>query len=100
MKPHIPEDLPSLVKELSVLLTRLSIVDNFGGFLWEGSIPQGDEVRIRNQLANRVPRYFLLIDARGTNLIVRGDEAWSLNYVTLQNIDAALDAEVSVFFMP
>jgi hypothetical protein len=93
------ENLPDSIAQLFAGLSNLSFKDNFTGWEWEGEIAASTEVRIRNELRDgTMPNRFVITDALGVNSIVRGDDAWNVNFITLKNTDGAIDATVKVFF--
>jgi hypothetical protein len=95
---YIVIDLGKILKDLDIGFQRLSFEDNFDGFKVDVSIDAGDEIRIRNELRDRVPTQRLILrgndDSRN---IVDGDTAWDINFVYLKNLGSGT-ATATVYF--
>ena len=100
MKFELDEnDLKSTVSELRAGLQSLTPIDNFKGFLWEGTITANTEVIIPNKMVDRsVPKYFNVLSISGVNDLVKGVAPWTNNYVTLKNHNATTDLTAIVLF--
>ncbi|MHA2064494.1 MAG: hypothetical protein ACXABY_08950 [Candidatus Thorarchaeota archaeon] len=95
---YVAIDLGKVLKDLDIGLQRLSFVDNFDGFTVEVTIATGAELKIRNELRDRVPTQRLIVRG-GTDSqnIVDGDTPWDLNFVYLKNLGAGT-ATATVLF--
>lgn len=76
-------------------LLNLSPLDNFSGFVYEGTIAAGVEVKIINR-AKKVPMGRLVILCKGGQ-VEDGPTAWSKDFVYLKNAGAS-SITVKVFF--
>lgn len=100
MKFELDEnDLRQTVSELRVGLSSLTPVDNYKGFLWEGTIAANTETVIPNKMRDAIPKYFTVLLIEGVNDLVKGPTEWTNAHVSLKNTNTttALTAIV-VFF--
>lgn len=81
--------------DLTGMLLNLSPPDNFRGFMFEGSIAAGIEVKIINRLMKVPTGYLVVFAQKGTP--VAGPTAWTKDYVYLKN-EGASAITVRVFF--
>jgi hypothetical protein len=80
-------DPKGTLQEWGKLLNSLDIT-NFKGYLWTGEIEPGVE-RVLSHGLKVIPSYFLVINAVGTPLIVRGDTRWTTTHAYVKNIASA-----------
>ena len=96
---YVTIDLGKILKDLDIGLQRLSFNDNFDGFLIEVSIAAGAELKIRNELRDRVPTQRLILRGNDDSInIVDGDTSWDLNFLYLKNLGGGT-ATATVYFM-
>lgn len=91
-------DLTKTLRELTNGLTKLSLSDNFEGFIEEVTVPASSELAIRNAMRNGViPSYRVFI--RGASSTIEdGDTEWTKDFVYLKNTDSS-DKTVTVLFL-
>jgi hypothetical protein len=97
---YLKTDLTRALKDLTVGLTRLKVVDNFDSFETTVTILAGQEVAIRNALPSReIPTKRIIVKGgTGAQDIVDGDTAWTIDYVYLKNLGLT-DVQVTVLFL-
>ena len=92
------KSLGMLTKALEIVLSRLSLTDNFESFeLQDIEITSNTEVTIGNKLTS-IPSKYIIVGQTGHGLISRGDTAWSQQYLYLKN-NGPDTVKVSVIFM-
>lgn len=77
-------DFLATFKSWAVGLKNLTFIENFRGFEWSGEIEAGETQKITHNL-KVIPTRFLVIDAQGTNNIVRGSAAATSTYFYVKN---------------
>lgn len=77
-------------------LLNLSPLDNFSGFIYEGTVAVSAEVKIKNR-AKKVPRGYIVVFCQG-GTVQAGTTAWDKDFVYLLNISAVSPAVCRVFF--
>jgi len=90
------------LRSLRTGLDKLDLVENFESFRVDDLVllggGPGPEIRVRNKLRNVIPSGFFIVDAVGSNNIVRGSVTdWNSNFLFLENASGD-DAKVSVIF--
>jgi hypothetical protein len=89
------------VRDLSVGLVNLSILENVGGFPWEGTISAGATVTIENILG-QIPSGRLVIGSvgltAGTIIIDDSQTPWTSETLYLRNGGTA-DVKAKVYFL-
>lgn len=92
------KSLEKLVRALEIVLSRLSLIDNFESFEAQDiEITSGSEVTIGNKLTS-IPSKYILVGQTGHGVISRGDTSWSQQYLYLKN-NGPDTVKVSVVFM-
>ena len=90
--------LGMLIKALEIVLSRLSLIDNFESFEAQDiEITSGSEITIGNKLTS-IPSKYILVGQTGHGVISRGDTPWSQQYLYLKN-NGPDTVKVSVVFM-
>jgi hypothetical protein len=94
---YLSHDLRKVLRELQAGLTKLSFDENFDSFTEVVTIAASSEVKIRNKVRDAIPRYKIIVRDNGSG-VVDGDEAWSLDFVTLKNTSASSKTVTVIFF--
>lgn len=85
---------------VALLNKGLNFQENFTGYEWEGEIPAGTEKIITHGLGV-VPSRFIITDATGTNLIVRGNTLRPTEiFFYVKNISATDTFKGKILIMP
>lgn len=97
---YLRTDMKKVLRELQLGLTKLSLLDNFEGFSAEVTIAAGAELAIQNQFRNgKIPSQRIIVKGgSGSQNIVDGDTAWSVDFVYLKNTGAS-SASATVIFL-
>lgn len=90
--------LPSLIRELSVGLYKLSFLDNFEGFKTTVTILPSTTLPIRNELSF-IPTERIILRQDKEAAISDSSTSWSKDFVYLENHDATNTVILTVFFM-
>lgn len=80
-------------------LRNLSFRDNFTGYEWTGEILPGEEKAITHGL-KVIPTRFILTDAQGTNLIIRGDTKPTATHFFVTNVASSSTFKGKILVMP
>lgn len=78
-------------------LDATSFIDVSKSFVWEGTILPGAEASIVHGLGV-VPDYWIVLDAVGTNTLVRGSTSWTTTNAYVRNTASTTDAVVKLVF--
>ena len=99
-----PTDIPTLVRDLSIGLHRLTLWENFEGFLWYGQILAGENLSILNKLVGSggqklIPSSYMVLSCDGPPTVCRGDDDWTDSYVSLKNRASTSPVVTLVYFI-
>lgn len=97
--PGTIEEVWAQIRAIASGVKDITFADNF--ISWEETItiPAASEKVIRNQFRNGIiPSRWIVVNAEGSNYVVKGT-AWSADFISLKNLDAALAATVTVVFL-
>ena len=87
------KDIGRIVKELSVGLRNLNLLDNFTSFVISGTIASSGTITVRNQLNTTNIRY-IVTDNDGDGVISRSTP-WDANYITFKN-NGSVEADFEI----
>jgi hypothetical protein len=76
--------LEDLIRELSIGLKRLNLLDNFDAAEHEVTIASSTEAKIHHGLSF-IPQRYLIVSHLGNAVISRGTNEWDLNFAYLYN---------------
>lgn len=79
-------------------LHKLDFLENFEAFSWTGTIANGTEVEITNDLAGEIPTSRFITRHSGDPAIVDGDTEWTTDFVYLKNSGSASATVTVIFF--
>jgi hypothetical protein len=83
---YLSTDLQYSMKELATALRRLTLDDNFDGWVQEVTIPAASEIKIFNRLETKIPSYRIILrGGTGSESVVDGDTEWTISNVYLKN---------------
>lgn len=90
--------LDKLIRALEIVLSRLSLTDNFESFeVQDIEITSGNEVIIGNKLTI-MPSKYIIVSQTGNGVVSKGDTSWSQQYLYLKN-NGPDTVKISVLFM-
>lgn len=90
--------LESLTRALEIILSRLSLTDNFESFeVQDIEITSGTEVTIGNKLTT-IPSKYIVVGQTGHGVISKGDTQWTAKYLYIKN-NGPDTVKVSILFM-
>lgn len=89
--------LPNLIRELSVGLNKLTLLDNFEGFKITLTIPPATVGSIRNQL-KFIPTERIILRQDKEATISDSSTEWSTDFVYLENHHPTNTVKLTVFF--
>lgn len=92
-------DIKATLNEWAVLLRSLSFRENFRSYEWEGEIEAGKEQPIAHGL-KVIPTRFIVLDAQGTNAIVRGDTRPTVDRFYVKNVATTSTFKGKILVMP
>ena len=94
---HI-RNLPNLIRELSIGLTKLAFPDNFEGFETTVVIPPSTVLAIRNKLSY-IPSKRIILKQDVEAAISDSSTVWTTDFVYLENHNGSNTVTLKVFFM-
>jgi len=90
--------LESLTRALEIILSRLSLTDNFESFeVQDIEITSGNEVTIGNKLTT-IPSKYIVVGQTGNGVISKGDTQWTAKYLYIKN-NGPDTVKVSLIFL-
>ena len=90
--------LESLTRSLEVILSRLSLIDNFESFeVQDIEITSSTEVTIGNKLTT-IPSKYIVVGQTGHGVISKGDTQWTAKYLYIKN-NGPDTVKVSIVFI-
>lgn len=90
-------DVPTLARNLAVLLRDLTFGDNFKSFSYSGTLAANGETKIRNELKVR-PNSYIIRYQEGNALITASTTDWTDDWIYMYNHDASNSATVKIIF--
>lgn len=95
---YLTNDHRQNLEKLDLFSKGIQLDQNFGGFIWEGTITGNSNLGIKNLLNPRIPRYRIILKSR-YGLIADGSNEWTQDFVYLIN-NSANDDFIRVVFIP
>lgn len=89
--------LNSLLRELYIGLTSLDLQENFGSYLWTGTLATS-EVRQIPHPFKKIPRGYIIHKQVGNALVDASTSEWDKDFVYLRNNSGANTVTLTVLF--